>query len=194
MKQLLTTILIISYWLTPLLSSAQTINDPLYNQQTYLQTVNIPQAWSSESGSSNVTIGVIAPGGVYKDHEDLTSRVTLKYQSAIQGLLPHGTIVAGIAGASTNNSKGIAGINWSSPVYSYDAGKIETFNWQENGFPMSEDFYVLDKSEIANRIHDARSDDVDILMAPITSCRMIKSHLSPVRNSRFIPHLNHRTP
>lgn len=166
MKQLLTFILFLSYWLAPSLCNAQTVNDPLYSQQTYLQTVNIPQAWSVESGSPNVTIGIIAPGGVFKNHEDLNSRVTLKHQADTQGLLPHGTIVAGIAGASTNNNKGIAGINWSSPLYSYDAGKIETFNWQENGFPMSQDFYVLDKSNISNRIHDARSDNVDILMAP----------------------------
>ncbi|MCA1803507.1 MAG: hypothetical protein LC662_13750 [Rhodothermaceae bacterium] len=54
------------------------------NQQVYLQTVNVPQAWAIETGSSGVKIGIISPGGVFGGHEDLSSRVTLKYQGATQ--------------------------------------------------------------------------------------------------------------
>lgn len=154
---------------------AQTVNDPLFNQQSYLSTINISGAWGLETGASSIKIGILAPGGVYSTHEDLSSRVTIKHQSSIQGFLPLGTITAGIAGAATNNNLGISGINWNSPIYSYDAGKVETFNYELNEVQYSEDYFVLDTSGLPNRISSIRNDQVDILITPF--------HLTPTQHS-----------
>jgi len=180
-------IIIIMSWNLMILStplSAQPVNDSLFNQQTYLQTVNIPQAWNIETGSTDITIGVLAPGGVFTGHEDLSSRVTVKHQGSDPVPFSVGTLVSGISVAATNNSKGIAGINWNSPVFSYEAGKSEEFSYTINGVQFTEDFPVLDKPNLAARIDQARTDGVDILLAPFHF--VATQHLPTISSPRFM--------
>jgi len=68
-------------------------NDSLYNsQEVYLKNVKLPQAWEVTTGNSNVLIGVIDERD--NDPTDETE---------------HGTHVAGIIGADSNNGIGIVG-------------------------------------------------------------------------------------
>ncbi|MGD2089567.1 MAG: S8 family serine peptidase [Candidatus Aminicenantes bacterium] len=84
-------------------------------------------AWNYNTGNSNVKIAVI-DGGVDYNHEDLDpgnrSRVIAGYDTANndsnpiddipsgEGFAGHGTLVAGVIGAMTDNNQGVAGIMW----------------------------------------------------------------------------------
>lgn len=138
---------------------AQTPNDPKYSQQTYLNTINIQDAWSITTGSSNVKIGVLSTGGVYASHEDLTNKVSIKTARIGTTNRPIGTVGAGIIAAETNNNKGIAGINWNAPVLSYDIGG--TYQTES-----STTFYGIDQTVIDDDINAAVSDGADILFMP----------------------------
>lgn len=112
------------------------VNDPLYvaGRQKNLQNANFGSAWASNATSSpNVVIGIVdtgwengsvfplLPGAVGPDHEDLRGKVIGEFNfSGAFGIfnavdidpLSHGTRVAGLAGASTNNGLGIAGAGY----------------------------------------------------------------------------------
>ncbi|WP_240701932.1 PKD domain-containing protein [Pseudoalteromonas rubra] len=64
-------------------------------------------AWDYTRGSSEIIVG-ITDSGYYSNHEDLSKRFSTLLTS---GNDDHGTGVAGIIGASTDNSVGISGIN-----------------------------------------------------------------------------------
>lgn len=101
-------------------------NDPAWtNAEWNLQKINAPTAWDITTGSTSVVVADVT-GGVKADHEDLigkilpgwnfvdnntdTSDTNNGYSSG------HGTIVAGIIGASTNNGKGVASLGWNIPI------------------------------------------------------------------------------
>ena len=117
-----------------------TVNDPGFTstlidqeKQWWLSLVKVPDAWEIEKGSEKVNVAVIDTG-INGQHEDLSDgRVGAGYLSYCQISDPsngtclihvegtsvgsvntddngHGTIVAGIIGAATDNSKGVAGI------------------------------------------------------------------------------------
>ncbi|WP_322797865.1 S8 family peptidase [Thermoflexus sp.] len=97
---------------------AATPNDPYYGSyQWNLPRIRAPQAWDLITGTSSVVIAVIDTGVDYT-HPDLSSsRIWLGYDFVNDDPDPmddegHGTHVAGIAGANTNNGIGIAGVCW----------------------------------------------------------------------------------
>lgn len=115
-----------------------TPNDPLYNGQWGLTKINAPAAWDVTTGSNSVVIAVI-DSGLDIDHPDLAGQLwTNPGEIAGNGIdddnnghiddihgwnmiddnadlsdnTGHGTEVAGVLGAVSNNGQGVAGVCW----------------------------------------------------------------------------------
>ncbi|NBI27920.1 peptidase S8 [Chengkuizengella sp. YPA3-1-1] len=92
-----------------------TPNDPLYHSDQYgPQIMDAETAWGIEQGNSSVVVAVIDTG-VQGDHEDLQGKVIPGYDFIDNDNDPsdehgHGTHVAGVVGAITNNGIGVAGV------------------------------------------------------------------------------------
>ena len=118
-------------------------NDPMYAQQWhYFEPaggINLPGAWDVTTGASNIVVAVVDTGIL--PHSDLAGRVLPGYDFISDPVAAndgdgrdpnaadsgdfgcngstsswHGTHVAGTIGASSNNSSGVAGINWVSKL------------------------------------------------------------------------------
>jgi serine protease len=117
-------------------------NDPLYSSCPHLTQINAPNAWNVFNGSSNITVAVVdnaimwnhadLAGNVYTNTAEAGGTTGVDddgngYIDDINGWdaadndnspLPpntnifHGTHVAGIAGARTDNSVGVSSIGW----------------------------------------------------------------------------------
>ncbi len=103
-----------------------TPNDPLLNQQGYLNQIYAPAGWDICTGNSSVIVAILDSGANTRN-EDLVGRINPNYWNIVsnnnidvsdiafkntntpQG---HGTLVAGIIGATASNNKGIAGLDW----------------------------------------------------------------------------------
>ncbi len=113
-------------------------NDPLYTSQWALDKINAPAVWNVITGTPGVVIALI-DSGVNTTHPDLAGQLWVNpgeipgngidddnngYIDDVNGWNfvggnnnvgddnGHGTQVAGVAGASTNNAVGIAGMCW----------------------------------------------------------------------------------
>ena len=126
------------YLLRPL---AFTPNDPdAAPNQDYLQTVRAYEAWEITQGSEEIIIGIVDTG-VEFGHQDLTDNLYVNRQDPINGrdddqdgyvdnyvgwdmadqdndptadANDHGTLVAGVASATTDNGVGISGMGFRS--------------------------------------------------------------------------------
>ncbi len=93
-------------------------DDPDYSAQWGLTKIRAPRAWDIVTGT-NSTIIAIVDSGIDLGHPDLScaGKLTAGYDF-VNGDddpdddLGHGTHVAGIAGACTDNNLGIAGMSW----------------------------------------------------------------------------------
>ena len=83
--------------------------------QWYLQKVRAPAAWDVTQGSEAVTVAVLDTG-VSANHEDLVGKVITRPGCGLGGVTNdtngHGTAVASIIGANTDNGLGVAGLGW----------------------------------------------------------------------------------
>ena len=108
-------------------------NDPYYRpernsrqyQQWHLPRINANYAWSVTQGRNEI-IAAVVDSGVDLNHPDLKNRllpgVTIvnqdKYTPPALGMDDngHGTHVAGLIGAETNNGVGVAGVAWQGKI------------------------------------------------------------------------------
>ncbi len=86
-------------------------NDPLFDQQYGLRKAGFPAAWKRHPRGARVAV---VDSGVAAGHPDLQGKVADRYDfhnnnSTVEDLNGHGTHVAGIVGARTNNRAGVAG-------------------------------------------------------------------------------------
>lgn len=108
--------------------AAMVVNDPGYtlnsadiDKQWALEKTGFPEAWNAVTGSRDNIVAVVDTG-IDATHEDLRSITYVRgfnffTRQDIVGNVNsddngHGTLVAGILGASVNNNIGIAGTNW----------------------------------------------------------------------------------
>ncbi|HLI28662.1 MAG TPA: DUF5719 family protein [Chloroflexota bacterium] len=92
-------------------------NDPYFaDYQWNLRQIHAPEAWDLTTGDRRLIVAVVDTG-VALDHPDLAGQL-LPGQNFVQPGAPpaddngHGTHVAGIIGAATNNGVGVAGLLW----------------------------------------------------------------------------------
>lgn len=95
------------------------VNDVGYDNQWGLFSQNgiqIENAWNITTGSKSVRVGIIDTG--IAEHSDLLTNVEVGWDyynddaNARDDMDGHGTHIAGIIGAFSNNHLGVAGINW----------------------------------------------------------------------------------
>ena len=134
---------------------ALTPNDPLFEFQYALlntgQEIGIPglsggkagadvkasAAWETTKGSSNDIIASI-DSGVDFSHPDLRNKVVSRGRDFVNNDfdatddIGHGTFVAGIAAADTNNNEGVAGVAWNCkilPIKVIDENGEGDYSW-----------------------------------------------------------------
>lgn len=126
-------------------ASSVTPDDPLFGNQYHLERIMAPKAWTLTTGGTRKI--AIVDTGVNANHEDLQGRV-LKGRNIIKANAKtgddngHGTAMAGIAGAATNNAKGLAGVTWSDeilPVKALDADGFGDEDWIADGIRWAAD-------------------------------------------------------
>ena len=91
-------------------------DDPYYSDQWNLRDIHVPQAWQVVKGDNTVVVAVVDTG-VSLTHPDLKEVLVPGYNFVSNNADPmdnygHGTHVAGIIAAETNNSIGVAGVDW----------------------------------------------------------------------------------
>jgi thermitase len=97
------------------------VNDTYYlPYQWNLPAIATEDAWTINRGSKNIKIAVVDTG-VDLHHPDLVNRLDKGYNAIDDTDNPdddngHGTHVAGIIAADTNNGEGVAGITWYNPI------------------------------------------------------------------------------
>lgn len=100
----------------PLLEPAAVPADPWFGQQRqYLDAVRLPALW--DTGRATGQLVAIVDSGVDESHPDLQGRVVDRFdattgEASATDVDGHGTAVASVAAASTDNGLGIAGSGW----------------------------------------------------------------------------------
>lgn len=123
----------------PLYKTFATPNDPYYGTlggvdwNWYLDVINASGAWNIAYGNSSISVGIV-DGSILNTHPDLSGAITTAYDGETQTTgssappsntyeWSHGTHCAGLIGAVTNNSTGIASIGSGIKLYTAKAGK-----------------------------------------------------------------------
>ena len=107
-------------------------NDPFQGLQWFHGNIDLPGAWDLSTGRApdEEMIIAVVDTGVFRDHEDLRGKLLTGYDFILMqpgGDDPgdssqpgqstwHGTHVAGIAAAETNNEVGVAGVSWGAKI------------------------------------------------------------------------------
>ena len=117
--------------------------DPDFSKQWGMTTVHAPEAWKVTQGSSSVKIAILDTG-IDQNHPDLSigSQANFTDSVTLDDMYGHGTHVAGIAAAATNNGVGVAGLGYYSSIMN---GKVldDTgsgyYSWIANGITWATD-------------------------------------------------------
>jgi len=94
-------------------------DDPGFVNQWGMITVQATQAWDVTTGSPSINIAILDTG-VDLDHPDLADKIVdnknFSSSNTTDDVYGHGTHVAGIAAAITNNGIGVAGLGYAATI------------------------------------------------------------------------------
>ncbi len=110
-------------------------DDPLFSKQWNLEAIRAPEAWELSRGDGAVI--AIVDTGVRPDEPDLKDKLLPGYDFVNNDPQPwddqgHGTLIALVAAAATNNGVGIAGVGYNArimPLKALDATGAGTHAW-----------------------------------------------------------------
>jgi len=122
----------------------ETPDDPMFGNQWGLGKIKASEAWDITHGSSEVDIAIVDTG-INSGHPDFAGKIAVSVNCTTSSSCPvyistdpdgHGTHVAGIASAITNNLTGVAGLSWEGRLMSVkvldDSGN-GYYSWIANG-------------------------------------------------------------
>jgi len=120
-------------------------DDPYFGLQWGLTKVEASQAWEVTKGSGSINIAILDTG-VDLDHPDLAnkliSNINFSNSATTDDVYGHGTHVAGIAAAMTNNGVGVAGLGYTATIMNVkvlsDAG-AGAYSWIASGIVWAAD-------------------------------------------------------
>jgi subtilisin family serine protease len=95
-------------------------NDYFYENgsQWYLDNIEAPSAWQITKGNSQIKIAIIEANGVPEQtHDDLENKILSGGDTSPEN--DHATLVAGFAGAETDNEIGVASLSWNTKLLTY---------------------------------------------------------------------------
>ena len=111
----------LNYYITALESPMPiTPDDPNWFSQYGPPAVRADYAWNVTTGSSGVIIAIVDTG-INRSHPEFSGRLIQGYDFVQGDSIPedengHGIHVAGIAAATGNNARGVAGVDWHAKI------------------------------------------------------------------------------
>ncbi|HEX2281852.1 MAG TPA: S8 family serine peptidase, partial [Thermomicrobiales bacterium] len=118
-------------WAEPdsLLGYAFSPGDPLSEDQLWIQSVDLPAAWTITTGNADIIVAVV-DSGVSRTHPDLEGKVLPGYDFLNDHAEPvdevgHGTAVAGIIAARGGDGVGIAGVAMNTTILPVKVGSLD---------------------------------------------------------------------
>jgi thermitase len=166
-----------------------TPNDPGFTNgnQWGLTKAQAPAAWNITTGSADIIVAIIDTG-IDAGHPDLAGKIVAGYDFVSGDSNPndqngHGTHVAGIAAAVTNNGVGVAGMNWNARImpirvlddtgsgWNSDIVSGITWAWQHGArvinLSLGGSYYSSSMQDAVNAAHAAGS----LVVAAMGNCR-----------------------
>jgi subtilisin family serine protease len=98
----------------------RTPNDPLFTYQGHLTQVHTDDAWDMTVGLKEIIVAIVDTG-VDASHPDLEDRILTGWNvyddnGDFDDVAGHGTLVAGVVAAASDNALGVAGMTWNCPI------------------------------------------------------------------------------
>ncbi len=95
-------------------------DDIHFPRQRHLTQSRVDRAWDTTIGSEDVIIAIVDTG-VDPEHPDLSEKIVdgwnvVENSADFSDVNGHGTMVAGVAAAMSDNRRGVAGVAWESPI------------------------------------------------------------------------------
>jgi thermitase len=120
-------------------------DDQYFGVQWGLAKIEAPEAWNVTTGSRQITIAVLDTG-VDVDHPDLANKIisNMKFcnSATTDDVYGHGTHVAGIIAAITNNGVGVAGLGYRCTIMNVkvlDDSGMGAYSWLVSGIVWAAD-------------------------------------------------------
>jgi len=121
------------------------MNNPLNSGQD----IHAKAAWNIYTGNPNNIIAII-DGGIFTNHEDLNDKIIGgDIGTGSDNWISHGTHVAGIAAAESNNGQGVSGVDWNARIHPQRidlGGDAETYQAIVDAVNYSPNVFVLNNS------------------------------------------------